>query len=95
MAKDDWDWDADEWDTQAIMYMAFGIFGGLIVFFSICCACCNRRRKSQSKLNVPLDANTHSNTVDHPTQSNDVPDDGKCNVQRLNVFFCYFLKVFK
>lgn len=57
-----------EWDSK-IMYMAFGIVGGLIVFFSICCSCCNRhRRLSKSATSIH---STNSNHSDQCAQSND------------------------
>lgn len=54
--------DLDEWESDEVIYCAFGIFGALIVFFSICCACCNRRRQRKSFI---------SNKSNHSSQTND------------------------
>lgn len=53
--------DLDEWDSDEIIYMAFGIFGGLIVFFSIFCACCNRRRQRKSVDSIQSNQSNRSN----------------------------------
>lgn len=74
--------DLDDWDMQEIMYIAFGLFGGLIVFFSICCACCNRRRRRQSKTVISIHSN-HSNQSSRRGQSND--EDGNVFILRFRL----------
>lgn len=81
MGADNMEW--DDWDTQEILYIAFGIVGGLIVFFSICCACCNRRR--QQRKSAISSHTTHSNHFDNCAQSNDDEDVGKIGIVDLRV----------
>ncbi|XP_037046456.1 uncharacterized protein LOC119081546 isoform X1 [Bradysia coprophila] len=61
------DMELDDWDAQEVMYIAFGIFGGLIVFFSICCACCNRRRQ-QRKSAISVHSQVHATHATHIDQ---------------------------
>lgn len=71
---DDMDMDVGmdmDWNSQEIMYLAFGIFGGIIVFFSICCACCNRKRQ-QTKAVISI----HSNRSSRSNRRVELTDNG-------------------
>lgn len=68
------DMDLDDWDTQEVLYIAFGVFGGLILFFSICCACYNRRR--QQRKSVISAQSAQSNRFEQCTEVQPSVDDG-------------------
>lgn len=72
------DFDVDDLDYDQVIYWAFGVFGGLIVFFSICCACCNRRRKRKSDDSNQANQSNQSNHSKRSSESNN--DDGKVYV---------------
>lgn len=78
---DDIDMDMDmDWNSQEIMYLAFGIFGGIIVFFSICCACCNRKRR-QTKAVISIQSNRSSRST-VPNRRVASTDDGNVHMPR-------------